>query len=170
MKTRLFVLLVLPFCINSLSAQKHTAETDKKYISVHDGYLMVLREGDNVFEQLELLAIREKVPSANLSGMGFAGVELGFYDFKRKKYRPRKFKAAEIAALNGSIAWQSGHPSIHLHGVIAGKNFKAYGGHILSAIVGKGSLEIMILVHSKHLERVKDELLGANIICLDKCK
>ncbi|WP_225979884.1 PCC domain-containing protein [Pseudobacter ginsenosidimutans] len=51
---------------------------------------MVLREGDNVFTQIEELAKNEKIPSANFMGMGFAGnVSFGFYDFDKKKLDPR---------------------------------------------------------------------------------
>lgn len=49
----------------------------------------------------------------------------------------------------------------------AGRDFVAYGGHILSGVVGTGSLEIMITVHNKALERVMNEKLGANVLSLD---
>lgn len=71
-----------------------------------------------------------------------------------------------MAGMQGSLAWQDGKPSIHAHGVVAGDDFKAYGGHILSGKVGTGSLEIMIFVHDRKLERDFDEKLGANILRL----
>ncbi|MES2678901.1 MAG: PPC domain-containing DNA-binding protein [Bacteroidota bacterium] len=170
MKTYGLWLLLTCSVFTGIFAQKPANISIVKYTKVSQGYVMVLREGDNVFEQLELFAIQEKIPSANLTGMGFAEVVLGFYNLKAKKYKPKRFATAELASMNGTIAWQSGMPSVHLHGVVAGKNFKAHGGHILSAFVGKGSIEIMIVVHDKRLERKKDEALGANVLCLDKCK
>jgi len=151
-------------------AQKNNNNLPKKYTKVTGGYLMVLREGDKLFDELDNFALKEKIPSANFTGFGFAEVEFGFFNYKTKSYQPKKFKAAELASLTGSLAWQKEKPSIHAHGLIAGKNFKAHGGHILNATVGKGSLEIMITVHEKHLERIKDEKLGANVLCVERCE
>jgi len=129
---------------------------------------MVLQPGDTVLAQLKTLAKKENIPAANFTGMGFAEVTFGFFSAKTKKYKPKHFKAGELAAMHGSIAWQNDTVSIHTHGVITDKKFKAYGGHILTAVVGKGTLEIMIVVHDKKIERIKDEVLGANVLCLDK--
>ncbi|MFP9098597.1 PCC domain-containing protein [Flavobacterium sp. RHBU_24] len=75
----------------------------------------------------------------------------------------------ELASLTGSIAWQNGKPSIHAHGVVTGKDFTAHGGHILSGTVGTGSVEISVTVLDKKLERIKEEKLGANVLCLGNC-
>jgi predicted DNA-binding protein with PD1-like motif len=99
--------------------------------------------------------------------MGFVNIEFGYFNFSKRKYIPKKFDNIELAALLGSIAWQNGKPSLHAHGVGAGKDFKARAGHILSAAVSTGTLEIMITVHDKKLERVKDEKLGANVLELE---
>jgi len=76
----------------------------------------------------------------------------------------------ELASMNGSIAWQDGKVSIHAHGVVTDKNFNAFGGHILNGTVGTGSLEIMVIVHDQPLERKFEKYLGANVLCIDKCK
>ena len=164
------ILFYFAFCIITTQAILAQETSPLRYTKVANGYLMVLRQGDNLFAQLETLAQAEQIPSANFTGMGFAEVEFGFFNFKKKTYRPKRFKAAELAAMQGSIAWQNGKPSIHAHGLITNKKFKAFGGHILSATVGTGSLEILVTVHDKKLERKKDEALGANILCLDACR
>lgn len=146
-------------------AQK--AESHKRYAKVPAGYLLVLKKGDNIVEQLETFAKDEKILSANFTGMGFVNVVFGFFDSKAKKFNPREFKDVELASMSGSIAWQKGKPSIHLHGVVAGNDFLAYGGHILSGTVGTGSLEIMVITHDQKFERVFDEDLGANILRLE---
>jgi predicted DNA-binding protein with PD1-like motif len=166
MRTFVYLIFYL-FATSGIVAQPASS---LRYTKVTTGYLMVLRQGDNLFGQLEALAQAEHIPSANFTGMGFAEVEFGFFNFKTKTYRPKRFKAAELATMQGSIAWQNGKPSIHAHGLIANKKFKAFGGHILSATVGTGSLEILVTVHDKTLERKKDEALGANILCVDNCK
>ncbi|HMI02186.1 MAG TPA: hypothetical protein VK541_06875 [Pedobacter sp.] len=45
-------------------------------------------------------------------------------------------------------------------------SFKAFGGHLLSATVGTGSLEITVIVHDKKLQRKMEEPLGANVLQL----
>jgi len=142
------------------------AQNAPKYVKVPTGYLMVLRQGDNVFSELEKFAEKEKIPSANLSGMGFVNAEFGFFNFKTKEYEPKKFKDVELASMSGSIAWKEGKPSLHCHGTVTGKDFKAYGGHLLAATVSTGSLEIIITVHDKQLERVTEQPLGANVLQL----
>lgn len=160
MKKICIILLLLSGIVATSSAQK-------RYEKVPAGYLMVLRQGDNFMEQLEAFALKENIPAASFTGMGFVNVTFGFFDAKRKKFDPKEFKDVELASMHGTIAWQKGKPSIHTHGVVAGKDFVAYGGHILSGTVGTGSLEIMITVHDKRLERVFEEELGANVLHLE---
>lgn len=138
----------------------------KKYVKVPAGYLMVLRQGDNIFCELESFARSEKVPSANFTGMGFVDIKFGFFDFETKEYMPKDFSSVELASMQGTIAWKQKQVSIHAHGVVTDKTFQAFGGHILEAIVGTGSVEIMITVHDKAFERKKDEALDADVLSI----
>lgn len=160
---RIFILAVLLFSCCSTFAQQ-------RYTKVPNGYLMVLRQGDSILQHLDSFAVKEKIPAANFTGMGFVNVTFGFFDAKKKQFDPKEFRDVELASMHGTIAWQKGKPSIHTHGIVAGKDFRAYGGHILSGTVGTGSLEIMITVHDKAFERVMDEELGANVLSLEEAK
>ncbi|GAB3255495.1 DNA-binding protein [Larkinella harenae] len=162
----LFLLFLLILLAGSVKAQGNKSASPKRYVKVPAGYLMVLRQGDDVFAQLESLAQTEKIPSANFTGMGFVNVTFGYFDQKTKEYNPRKFEDVELASLTGSIAWQDQKPSLHIHGVVTDRSFQAYGGHMLSATVGTGSVEILITIHDKPLQRVKEEPLGANVLQL----
>lgn len=148
------------FSLNGFSQ----APKSPKYIKTTQGYLMVLKQGDTLFTELERFALKENVPSASFTGFGFVNIEFGYFNFKTKKYKPKKIDDLELAASEGSIAWQNGKPSIHVHGIGGDKKFKAHAGHILSAIVSTGSLEITITVYDKRLERVKDEELEVNVL------
>ncbi len=138
----------------------------KKYEKIPVGYLMVLRQGDDVIQQLDELARKEAIPSASFSGMGFVDATFGFFDFKTSKYNPKHFTGVEMASMQGSIAWKKGEPSVHAHGVVTDNSFQAFGGHLLGAIVSTGSLEILITVHDKPFERIHDEELGADVLNL----
>lgn len=165
----LHTLILLTFIVSGANAQKTQPETER-YIKVTSGYLMVLRQGDNMLEEIEKMAVAEKLPSATFTGMGFVNITFGFFDFETKEYNPKDFKNMELASLTGSIAWQNGKPSVHTHGVVTGSDFTAHGGHILKATVSTGSVEIMVTVHDKKLERIKEEKLGANVLCVGDCK
>ncbi|MCQ8757640.1 PCC domain-containing protein, partial [Escherichia coli] len=95
-----FLQFALFLSIAQLAAQS-TPDSIPKYVKVPAGYLMVLRQGDNVFTELENLASREQIPSANLTGMGFLNTTFGFFNFKTKEYDPRDFKDVELASMQG---------------------------------------------------------------------
>jgi len=159
------ILLVTIITMNTIFAQQ---KDSCRYIKTPSGYLMVLRQGDDVLAHIENLAKAENTPSASFTGIGFAAeVTFGFYDFEAKKFNPKTFKKVEMGSLTGSIAWNEKGPSIHLHGIATDEKFNAFGGHILSLHVGTGSMEIYITVNDKKLERKVEQPLNANVLQLN---
>ena len=162
---QLFFAIALAFIAFAGYAQE--TECKLRYTKTPTGYLLVLRQGDDVFKQLQNIAALEKIPSASIYGIGFAAeATFGFYDFKKKEFNPKKFERVEMGSLNGSIAWSEGKPSLHIHGVATDDKFNAYGGHLLSLSVGTGSMEITVLVHHQKLERKVEQPLNANVLQL----
>ncbi|WP_100075310.1 PPC domain-containing DNA-binding protein [Chryseobacterium camelliae] len=165
MKSLITILFALFFTSPGFSAQE---KERCRYTKTPTGYLMVLRQDDDVISQIEQLARNEHIPSASFSGIGFAReVEFGFYDFKAKKFNPKTFKKVEMGSLTGSIAWNDKGPSVHIHGVATDEQFNAYGGHILSLHVGTGSMEIYVQVNDQKLERKIEQPLNANVLQLN---
>lgn len=74
---RLFLLSVI-LGLFSLRGYGQTTDT-ASYIKTPSGYLMVLRQGDDVFKEIEKMAVAEKIPSANFTGMGFVNARFGFF-------------------------------------------------------------------------------------------
>lgn len=143
------------------------ADGPKRYVKTPTGFLVVLRQGDNVISELEGLAARENLPSGSLFGIGFLRkVTFGFYDFGSKSFLPKTFHDVEITTLSGSIAWKDGKPSIHAHGAVSGRDFQVVGGHILEAEIGTGSAEITVVAHDAQLQRAIDPSLGVNVLDL----
>ena len=66
----------------------------------------------------------------------------------------------------GSVAWQEGRPSIHAHGVAAGRDFRAFAGHLLALEVSTGSVEITLVTCEQRLQRELDSCTGANVLRL----
>lgn len=156
------------FIMNVVVTGAQQVADSSRYIKVKAGYLVVLRQGDSVFQQIEKIAIKEKIPSANFTGMGFVShIKFGFFNKATKEFDPKEFYEMELASLTGSIAWENGKPSLHLHGVGGDKEMVTRGGHILSAVVGTGSLEILITIHEQKLERKMDAAIGAKVLQVD---
>jgi len=96
----------------------------KRYIATATGFLMVLRQGDDFFARLEALMRDEMIPSAFLSGLGFAGqVTFGFFDYEKKEYMPNTMHNLELTNLTGTLAWKNGEPSVHAHGTAGSPAF-----------------------------------------------
>jgi predicted DNA-binding protein with PD1-like motif len=161
-----YFLIGFLFTSFAVAGQKNQADSCR-YTKVASGYLVVLRQGDTVFHQLEKIAEKEKIPAANFSGMGFLShVRFGFFNQSTKDFDPKDFTNVELASLTGSIAWEEGKVSLHLHGVAGDNKMQAYAGHILSAVVGTGSLEIVIISHDQKMERKMDPAISAKVLQL----
>jgi predicted DNA-binding protein with PD1-like motif len=151
------------FCGGTAAAQ----DLKGKYVKTPTGYLMVLRNGDNVVAHLERLAIVENIPTASFMGIGFMReATFGFYDFSRKAFDPKTFHNVEVASLTGTIAWKGDKPSVHAHGLVTDASFAGSGGHLLDLTVGTGSSEITVIVHPERFERFVDPAIGANVLGL----
>lgn len=164
---KIIIGILLCLAINTINAQQKENSQKCSYTKTASGYLMVMREGDNVLALIENLASEEQIPSANFTGIGFAQeVTFGFYDFSQKKFNPKTFNKVEMGSLTGSIAWSGAKPSLHIHGVATDDKFDAYGGHILALKVGTGSMEVYITVNNEKLERKIEQPLNANVLQL----
>ncbi len=140
----------------------------KRHIPTPSGFLMVLRQGDDVFERLEDLMRGESIPFATIVGFGFLHkVTFGFFDFETKEYRPKTLEDVELTNLTGTLAWKDGEPAIHAHGTACDATFQAFGGHLLALEVGRGSLELNVQTNPIRLERAVDIDIGANILQID---
>ncbi|MGO4710616.1 PPC domain-containing DNA-binding protein [Chryseobacterium sp. 2TAF14] len=105
----IFIVLTIASITNLKAQQKDQC----RYTKTPTGYLMVLRQGDDVISQIENMVKTEKIPSASFTGIGFASeVTFGFYDFNKKKFNPKTFNKVEMGSLTGSIAWNEKEPSI----------------------------------------------------------
>ncbi|KRD10293.1 hypothetical protein ASE21_11300 [Flavobacterium sp. Root901] len=163
---KVMFIIFMSLAVNA-KAQQNNDSQKCRFTKTSYGYLMVLREGDNVLNEIENLAKQQQIPSADFTGIGFAQeVTFGFYDFTEKKFNPKTFNKVEMGNLTGSIAWTEGKPSLHIHGIAADDKFNAYGGHILALKVGTGSMEIYIRVTPEKLERKIEQPLNANVLQL----
>ena len=141
----------------------------KRYIAVPNGFLMVFRQGDDVFAGIEAIMRDKQIPSASIAGFGFvAEACFGYFNFERGDYDRQTFREFEITGLIGTLAWKDGKPAIHAHAAGGDRQFHMVGGHVLGLVVGRGSFEVSVTVHPNRLERRLDPDIGANVLQLHK--
>lgn len=133
-----------------------------KEYSDGEKYILRFDRGEEVMIMFLAWARERKLPGAALSGLG--AVErpyLGYYDVEKKGYLEKEFEGEfEIASLSGNLGWdaESGDPIAHVHAVISGPNFLAFGGHLYSAVVS-GTVEITVMpMNTKLVRKYKEEL------------
>ncbi len=106
-----------------------------------------------------------KTQAGWFDGLGAAlQVELGFYDLDAQRYRWKTFPGPlEITGLHGNIAQKDGQPVFHAHGVLAGADYSAIGGHIRKLVVA-GTCELFIQPLSLKLIRKLDTATGLPLL------
>jgi predicted DNA-binding protein with PD1-like motif len=120
--------------------------------------------GDEVHPSLVQIAERERIFGGWLSGIGAASeVELGYYDLERKDYdRLRMEGDVEIASASGTLGLVDGKPFVHLHAVVSDCRCETRGGHLFRAVAA-ATLEFVIFVADKPIERTRDEETALNL-------
>ena len=124
----------------------------------------VFKKGDNFLPEFKEFLKRNRVNSGFFYGLGgFLKVELGFYDLAKKKYFKKKFSGPfEVLSIKGNVSQSDDDVFIHAHVVLGKKDFGAFGGHLLNAVVG-GTLEIN-LDEGGFMERSLDKETGLQLL------
>jgi uncharacterized protein len=107
--------------------------------AIHDGprWMLKLDAGEPLPETLAAWAARERIEAAAVvAGIGLVrDTEIGY--LKDGKYEPKLFaEPLELLGLSGSIAYEDGTPSVHLHLIGGRPDHTAVGGHLLKATIG----------------------------------
>jgi len=120
-------------------------------------------------EKLLAWALERRPDGAFLSGLGAVeGPKLGYFDARKRSYVSKEFEGEyEISSLAGNLGWDetegSGEPIAHVHAVLSGPNFLAFGGHLYSAIVS-GTVEISVIPLGSRLVRKFKENLNLKLL------
>lgn len=127
-----------------------------------------LDKGDKIAKSLLLIAKKENVKLASVSGIGATDdFEVGIFDLDKSEYNRIKFEGNhEINALIGNITLKDGEPYLHLHITATNRDGKVVGGHLFDGTISL-TAEIFINTQNAGLERRFDENLGINRISFD---
>lgn len=136
-----------------------------KEFSDGHGFLLRFDRGEEFMTLLIDWARKAKLDGAFLSGLGAVErPKLGYYDAHKKGYLEQEFEGEyEIASLTGNLGWDGKEPLAHIHAVISGPNFIAFGGHLYSAVVS-GTLEVNVIAFGKKLARQYNEELKLKLL------
>lgn len=136
-----------------------------KIKKIDDVYLVRIDKGEDIMQTLNDICTEKGIRLAKISGIGAAdNISLSVYEPNEKKYYTKEFTGShEITGLMGNVAQLDNKTYLHIHATIADKNFNAFGGHLLKAVVS-GTCEIFIYKVNAYIDKVKDEATGLNIL------
>ena len=128
-------------------------------------FAVVLEPGEEATASLLKFARAQNVHAAQISAIGaFSRVVLGFFEFKRRDYRRIVLdEQVELVSLLGNLAREGDDAKLHCHVVVANREGKAFGGHLLEGIV-KPTLEAVAIDTPAHLRRRLDPATGLALL------
>lgn len=130
-------------------------------------FAVVLDSGEEVVDCLLSFARRHDVDAASFTALGaFRDVTLGFFDLDEKDYQRIPIdEQVEVVSFVGNFATKDGEAKLHPHVVVAKRDGRAYGGHLLEGHV-RPTLEVVVTDEPSHLRRATDPETGLPLIQL----
>jgi hypothetical protein len=128
-------------------------------------WALVFDPGEEVLKPLADFAVREGLEAARIEGIGaFSSVTLGYFELDKKAYRHNRIdEQVEVVSLLGNVAMAEGGPMIHAHVVVANREGRAFGGHLLEGWV-EPTLELVVTNEPAYLRRVLDPRTGLALL------
>lgn len=124
--------------------------------SVYQGSL---NKGDELIKGLTDVLKENKITSGIISGLGAVSqARIGYFNAQNKKYEDITLEQnLEILALNGNVSIKDSEIFAHLHVVLSGNDFKAFGGHLFDAVVYAFEFNIIPLEGSPYVRKYDDD-------------
>jgi hypothetical protein len=128
-------------------------------------FVVVLEPGEEATMHLLEFARTHEVQAAQFSAIGaFSRVVLGFFEFERRDYRRIILdEQVELVSLLGNFAREGGEMKLHCHAVVANREGRAFGGHLLEGVVNP-TLEAVVIDTPAHLRRRFDPATGLALL------
>ena len=121
--------------------------------------------GEEILEQMAIIAQKENIKLASVSALGAAGeITVGVYDVEKKEYHANSFTGdLEIVSLTGNITTKDGQYYAHLHMSAGDEEGSVFGGHLNKAVIC-ATCEMFIQVIDGAVDRQYDETTGFNLL------
>lgn len=134
-----------------------------EYTRFGNTIVMRMDKGDEITEQIKLIAQKENITAGIVSGIGATdNFTVGIFDLAKKDYNRYTYTGNhEITSLAGNISTMNNESYIHLHITCAGGTGTIVGGHLFEANISLTG-EIFIQIADGKIDRKRDEALGIN--------
>ena len=134
------------------------------YRKFGDTYVVRMDRGEEIVEQVKLLAQKENIKLASIQALGAVNdFTVGVYNTETKVYASNRFQGAyEIVSLTGTLDTMNGESYLHLHMSAGDKDGKVFGGHLNEAHIS-ATCEMIIRCIDGEIDRVHDESIGLNL-------
>lgn len=133
----------------------------------YNRHLLVLERGEPLVSRVTQYCHDNQLAGAAISGLGaLCHVELGYYELEKQVYERRLFDKTdyELINLTGNFTMKDDEPFTHVHAVLSGPDFQAFGGHLFEATVAV-TAEVMLLELGALPQRQYQESVGLHLIC-----
>ncbi|MDO4292686.1 MAG: DUF296 domain-containing protein [Eubacteriales bacterium] len=123
-----------------------------------------LDPGEEICEQLLLLAGRENISFAGISGLGAVNdFTTGVFDTETKEFHANTYQGAyEVVSLTGTLTRLDGEPYLHVHFAAGDASGRVVGGHLKRAVVS-ATAEILVRCIDGEVGRRFDGQIGLNL-------
>jgi predicted DNA-binding protein with PD1-like motif len=125
-------------------------------------FLGRLEKGDDILDGLTRFCVQHGVTAGCIQGLGAVqrgGV--GYYDQEAASYREIRFeRGMEIASLVGNISRKESKIFLHCHVILADKEGRCFGGHLLEGNVAFVCEFAIIAPEGTVPERSHDDATG----------
>lgn len=142
------------------------SQSGQKLIDNNKPFILVLQNGENLFEAILRCADAANIQSAILTGLGaLDDITVAYYHLEKKSYHSKTFTGMhELISLNGNISMAEGKRFVHIHAALGKEDFTVIGGHIMDAIVHP-TVELAITPLDSTIYREYNEELGLKLMC-----
>ena len=131
------------------------------------GNTLVVRldRGEEILEQIRVLAERERIRLAAVQALGAVNdFTVGVFHTQTKTYASNDFQGAyEIVSLTGTIDTKDGGFYAHLHMAAGDADGRVFGGHLNRAVVS-ATCEMVVTCIDGQVDRAFDPEIGLNLL------
>ena len=140
-----------------------------EYRKFDNTYIVRMDPGEEILEQVKVLALREHIQLASIQALGAVNdFTVGVFKTDEKKYYANSFQGSyEIVSLTGTINTMDGEFYCHLHMSAGNDQGHVVGGHLNRAVIS-ATCEMVIHIIDGRVDRSFSDEIGLNLFDFDK--